>query len=172
MEAEQKIPFEVYSKLQQESDGEDIGFVDHGDSKTWGKGGAGILIISPNMDEILLLKRSEAVQDPLLWGISGGARKETDIGLENSLVTAVTESIEEMGSLPRGFIRKQPYVYEKLGTSFTYETYILEIDVGEKDTFTPSLNWENNEWSWYKLSALEEIDLHPGVREVLDNYVF
>ena len=154
------IPFNVYSELHHKSNGYDVGMTDSG---TWGRGAAGILIVSPDLDEILLLKRSCGVLDPNLWGIPGGARKETEKGLEKSIITAVTESTEEMGSLPKGKIRKIPYVFEKEGTNFTYKTYILEIDPEDKKSFIPVLNWENTDYKWFKLDSLDNVKLHPGV---------
>jgi len=163
------ILFEIYSQLQHQSNGFDAGITSSG---TWGRGAAGILVVSPDLDEILLLKRSPYVLDPNMWGIPGGARKETANGLEASIITAVTESSEEMGKLPRGKIRKQPYVYSKPGTDFTYETFILEIDLTDRKSFVPQLNWENNDYKWFKRDSLNSIRLHPGVKEVLDNYQF
>ena len=60
------IPFEMYSELHHQSKGTDIGRVSHGTSGiTWGRGAAGILIVSQDLSEVLLLKRSSSVLDPL-----------------------------------------------------------------------------------------------------------
>jgi 8-oxo-dGTP pyrophosphatase MutT (NUDIX family) len=167
------IPFEVYSNLHDQSNGFNIGFVPNGSAgRTWGRSAAGILVVSPDLQEILLLKRSPNVEDPYLWGIPGGARKETANGLEEAIITAVTESCEEIGRLPKGRIRKQPYIYQKPETSFTYETFILEIDTINREFFTPRLNWENTDYRWFKRNSLNCVPLHPGVKEVLDNYQF
>jgi hypothetical protein len=163
------IPYEEYSRLDSHHGGFDLGITSSG---TWGRGAAGILIVSPDLDEVLLLKRSGYVLDPNMWGIAGGARTETARGLEDSLVTAVAESREELGSLPRGIIRKQPYVYHKPGTDFTYETFILEIDPAGRESFVPVLNWENTQHRWFRRDSLKDVRLHPGVKEVLDNYRF
>jgi len=166
------IPFEAYSNLQS-TRGFDVGFVPDGkNGRTFGRGAAGIIIVSKDLQEILLVKRSAYVQDPEKWGITGGARKETGRGLDDSLTTAVTETREEIGGMPKGRIRAKPYVFKKPGTSFTYETFVLEIDDAEKEKFVPRLNWENTEYKWYRRDALDGVDIHPGVREVLDNYQF
>ena len=169
MAEEEYIFFEVYSRLHHESNGFDAGITSSG---TWGRSAAGILVTSPDLVEVLLLKRSNSVLDPNMWGIPGGARKETANGLEDSIITAATESKEEMGTLPKGRIRKQSYVYQKPGTDFTYETFILEIDPTVRESFIPQLNWENTEYNWFRRDSLNEIPLHPGVKEVLDNYLF
>ncbi|MDO8656114.1 MAG: NUDIX domain-containing protein [Nanoarchaeota archaeon] len=163
------IPFEAYSKLHHQSHGYDGGMTSSG---TWGRGGAGILIVSPELDEFLLLKRSGHVLDPYMWGIPGGARKEVETGLEEALITAVTESREEMGLLPRGKMRKNPYVYQKPHTDFTYQTFILEIDPEDRTSFVPQLNWENTDYCWIRRDSVKDILLHPGVQDVLDNYQF
>lgn len=169
MAEEEYIPFEVYSDLHHQSKGDDAGVTRSG---TWGRRAAGILIVSPDLKEVLLLKRSNHVLDPYLWGIPGGARKETANGLEEAIVTAAAESSEEMGGLPRGKIRKKSYVYRKTGTEFTYETFILEINPIDRESFVPRLNWENSDWKWFKRDSLNDVLLHPGVKEVLDNYQF
>ncbi len=110
--------------------------------------------------------------DPGLWGTTGGARKEMSMRMEHPLVTAVTESIEEMGPLPFGNIRKKPFIFIKPHTTFTYHTYILEINPKEKKNFTPRLNWENDDWRWFRRDQVESVRLHPGVKVLLESYRF
>ena len=95
-----------------------------------------------------------------------------ETGLEEALITAVTESREEMGLLPRGKMRKNPYVYQKPHTDFTYQTFILEIDPEDRTSFVPQLNWENTDYCWIRRDSVKDILLHPGVQDVLDNYQF
>lgn len=166
------IPSKTYKKLAEVSHGTDAGAVFHdNNSKTWGKGAAGILVYCPETQEVLLLKRSPHVFDPNTWGIPGGARKQTSKGLESSLITAAKESEEEIGGLPEGRIRKTPYTHHKPGTDFTYDTFILEVSKKERGSFIPFLNWENTGYKWFKLEGLEEEKLlHPGVKELLEHY--
>lgn len=71
------IPFEVYSKLDLNTRGPDRGFVfNQFGRRTWGLDGAGMLVVSEDLKKILLLKRSEDVEDPFLWGIPGGPKKK------------------------------------------------------------------------------------------------
>jgi|TARA_B100000315_G_scaffold253381_1_gene292040 8-oxo-dGTP pyrophosphatase MutT (NUDIX family) len=166
------IPFEVYSQLHK-SKGVGMGYVLNGSAgKTGSSDAAGILIVSPDLQEILLLKRSSDVEDRYLWSIPGGDSKKTGNGLEAAIITAVTESNEEMGGLPTGRIREQPYVYHKPGIDFTYKTFILEIDPDARESFVPKLNWENTDYKWFRRDELKSVKLHPGVEEVLDNYKF
>ena len=161
------IPFETYASLPSQSRGKDSGMTLDG---TWGRGAAGILIVS-DLSEVLLLKRSWESLDPFTWGIPGGARKETSQGMEDPLVTAVTESVEEMRGLPRGRIREVPYVFNGRG-SFTYETFILEIDPEERELFVPRLNFEHTDSAWVRRDNPEHRIIHPGVKDVLANYQF
>ncbi|MBW6461832.1 MAG: NUDIX domain-containing protein [DPANN group archaeon] len=163
------ILYEQYSRLFSSKDAREVGLVHHLDeTNTWGLGGAGLLILSPEYQEVLLFKRSGLVHDSGYWGITGGARNIIGNSLEKSLVTAVVESREEMGSLPKGKILQGPYVYSKEGTDFTYETYILEIDAAEKGLFVPRLNWEHDKYGWFEIDKLSELDVHPGVLYVLE----
>lgn len=167
------VLFEEYSKLKPESRSLDPRLVyNRFGERTWGIDGAGILIVSEDLKKILLLKRSEDVVDPFLWGISGGARKETSSGLEGALITALFETKEEIGSIPKGKIRKKPYLYERPGTNFSYRTFILEMDKEERKSFTPKLNWEHTDYLWVKRKDAGKMKLHPGVRNLLKNYEF
>jgi len=165
--------FEEYCNLPGREEGSDVGLVSHGaNGNTWGNGAAGILIVSQDLQDVFLLKRAPRVLDPNVWGIPGGARKQTPNGLESAIVAAINESQEELGNLPKGKIRTEPYVYQKPGTTFTYETFILEIDPFDEKNYKPELNWENVDYGWFRRDSLQEITLHPGLKEVLDNYKF
>ncbi len=179
--------YETYSQIESEERGEDIGMVDHGEEETGGKAGAGLVIVTADLDEILLFKRSDIVSDPSVWGIPGGARQELEYEpdkrfvepredfeqyLEDPLVAAVSEAREEIGGLPRGKIRREPYLYRKPGTDFIYDKFLLEIDSQERHSFEPDLNWEHEAYSWFDMSSLENIDLHCGVEEFLEEYEF
>ncbi len=162
------FPYEFYSRLHHISTGTDSGIAIEG---TFGQSGAGILIVTKNLREVMLLKRSPLVLDPNLWGIAGGARKQTGTGMEDAIVTAVAEAKEEIGGLPKGRIRKVSYAYKKPGTNFTYHTFILEIEPEERINFKPELNYENVEWKWFTKEELKELNtrkqIHLGVADVL-----
>lgn len=163
------ISFQKYSKLAQLSHG----FESKGRGEgPWGKGAAGLLIVTKDLQDVLLFRRSKHVDEPYLWGIPGGARKQTADGLEEAIITATSESKEEMDDIPRGRIRVKPYVYQKPGTEFTYATFILEIDPLDRQSFTPKLNWEHTDHRWFRRDSLNGVQLHPGVKDMLDNYQF
>ena len=163
------FPYEFYSHLHHISTGTDAGLIEG----SFGRSGAGILIVTRDLNEVMLLKRSQYVLDPNLWGIAGGARKENGTGMEDAIITAVAEAKEEMGGLPKGRIRKVSIAYKKPGTDFMYHTFILEIDTDQKDNYKPQLNYENTEWKWFTKDELAKLDskelIHPGVVSVLEH---
>ncbi|OGJ21349.1 hypothetical protein A3K73_01240 [Candidatus Pacearchaeota archaeon RBG_13_36_9] len=174
---EEYILYEVYSQICESPGSEEVGFVPDGlaGGGHFGIAGAGILIFCPGLNEILLVKRTvkEDVDSPGLWSVPGGSRKIKEEGLlEEALVTAVDETRDELGSLPNGRIRKKPYFYEKPGSDFTYQTFILEIEQEERNSFKPKLDWENDDCRWFKRDSLDGIELHPGLRDLLGEYLF
>jgi len=130
----------------------------------WGKQAAGILFLARN--HALLLKRSQQVYDPGLWGIPGGAVRDG----EPVAGTALREAEEEMRGLPsyelsepRSFVWHAPDKASK----FKYTTLVFELSEVPK-RWHPILNWEHDDWRWFDI---EEAKLHPvvhpGVKWVL-----
>jgi hypothetical protein len=156
-----------YSRFESSTRAEETGLSADG---KWGKGGAGLLIVSADLSEVLLVKRSTRVLDPLVWGITGGARRAVEGGLEDALPCALHETGEELGGLPRGKVSRAPYVHRS--GAFTFETFVLVVDQEERERFLPQLNYENTEWRWVKLEELETLPIHAGVREVLEKHSF
>lgn len=164
------IPFEIYSRLERNS-------TSYPDTSTisglHGNAGAGILVLSADLQEVLLVKRSPMITDQGDWATPGGARKQMkEGGLENALTAAVAEFRKEMGSLPRGKIWGRSYIYLEPGTEFTYHTFILQLEEGEKERFIPKLDWEHTEYRWIPRESTEGIQVHRGVRKVLEDYDF
>jgi hypothetical protein len=160
--------YKDYSKFQENKTSKDTGMTPYG---TWGLSAAGLLIITKDNQEIMLLLRSKVCTDPLLWGTPGGALMMTKNGLEQPIVRAITEGREELGSLPKGKIRAKPYIFELPNSDFKYYTFILEVSNEEKENFVPMLNWEHDEWKWFKVNEVEDLpDLHPGVKDLLIHY--
>jgi len=155
-------------------------------STYYGKGGAGVLLICQEDGTALLLKRSRSVEQPLTWGIPGGAVSEgwhdsKDIkpqGFTDSdfKETAIRETKEELFSKDpenpdfertfKNLFNEEDLVGQTDFTDggFTYRTYIYNITLDEKRLLTPliTLNWENTRAKWYSLSSLP-MNLHPGV---------
>ena len=137
----------------------------------WGMGGSGLLIITRDHKEVMLVKRSMDTMEGGYWGIPGGARNMLPGNvLEDSLGSAVGETKEELGKLPKGRILKLPFVNND--SDFSYDTWILEIDPQERLTYVPELNGEHDDCGWYDREKLGGLDVHPGVKKVLEEYQF
>lgn len=147
----------------------------------YGKAGAGILLVCKDDETCLLLKRSRYVEQPGTWGISGGAiskeeyfydsKKESgEEGLvkDDFLSGALRETNEELfsnggfdiNSVNKNLIGETEF---KDG-SFTYKTFIFEIDLDTKREITKNikLNWENDSAKWFGTGSLPS-NLHFGV---------
>jgi len=126
----------------------------------WGKRAAGLLIRRGD-GRILLVKRSQDVMDPGLWGIPGG-RVEPG---ESEWAGAISEAEEELGGLPEVH-RAGETVYRSGG--FAYTTYLVEVEEGAAEAMSRNvaLNWENSEWGWFSPEALPS-PVHPNVKALL-----
>lgn len=138
-------------------DYEDVGFTEHG---RWGNAGSGLLFTTG--ERILLLERSDSVEEPGTWGIPGGAIPEGESGLRDALKSAEAEAAEELGSFPKYNLLNE-YVYEE--PDFTFTTFVGAV----REEFTPTLDWENDDYAWVSRSELSDYDLHFGVVELLKN---
>jgi 8-oxo-dGTP pyrophosphatase MutT (NUDIX family) len=140
-------------------------------ARTWGREGAGIMIICTEDQTVFLLRRSEDVEEGGTWGIAGGAlqegyydetkkSKEDPSSEEEFIDTATTEVKEEMGSLPKGgeFVTKT----KSRKGNFVYKTFVYNIPAVAKKGWSPSLNWESDEARWFSIDELPS-NLHPGV---------
>lgn len=148
---------------------------------------SGLLIITSEFDEALLVQRNSWLRYGEKWSITGGYRKiiddfnqqgmggkdDEETKLESSLDCAVYETIEELGSLPHGRIRKEPHIMSK-PNGCSYETFILEINKRERKKFRPSLDYnELKDWAWVSTSGIREReDIHPGLQQFFREYKF
>ncbi|MBC7500453.1 MAG: NUDIX hydrolase [Herminiimonas sp.] len=151
--------------MSRASCGTDIGYTRSGH---WGRAGAGLLILSPNRDQVALFMRSSEVDDAGLWGIPGGARGQMEDGsLEAPLITALSEAREELKCVPQGRLWTAPARFVHPDRQFAYDTHVIVLY--DKDIFTPRLNWEHTEFSWHAIDdAKSNPQVHPGVRFSLD----
>jgi len=109
---------------------------------------------------VLLLMRSDGVNDPNLWGIPGGHISEG----EDPLNSAIRESLEEMGGLPQGNVLK---VYQ-IGS---YKTYVWVVNPQDLESFVPVLNWEHTAYGVLPARVAFGLpEIHPGVKEVIKFY--
>lgn len=135
----------------------------------WGRQGVGVLMTTG--ERMLLLLRSSEVLDPDVWGIPGGAvRIDDKTGEHEDLYeSASTEVEEETGLyLSPDFIRKnQEYKTIYKEGSFKYTTFVVKVpkEMIDQDVF---LNWENNEYMWFKMEEIDEMiknnKIHYGVK--------
>ena len=135
--------------------------------------GAGILYVWG--DYVLLLLRSGAVgSHPYVWAPPGG---RVEYG-ESLYEAALREAVEELGDLPPDgtapYLDAHTYMSPH-GHAFT--TFIVDLTAWvpfeHLALWEPLLNEESDDWEWYPVEvALAEVDLHPGVREVLESLFY
>ncbi len=139
---------------------QDVGFTETG---RWGNQGSGCLFSTG--ERILLLRRSWDVEEPGTWGLPGGAIPEATAGQQDALQSALQETTEELGSVPPHQVIDQ-YVYQEPG--FQYTTFVCLVDDSAAET-NFRLNWENDDHSWFSRRELNGLDLHFGVRHLLEH---
>lgn len=128
------------------------------DERFWGNRGAGILLIAKDTGRLLLVLRSQEVNEPGTWGIPGGAIDDED---ESEVSAAKREAHEEVGY--RGNIEiHQSYIFK--AAKFRYFNFIGIVP----NEFTPRLDWENDEAEWFSLDELPS-PLHFGLKALLQN---
>lgn len=138
----------------------DVGMVDG----YWGSQGAGVLLTTGR--QILLLKRSEDVLDPGVWGVPGGAvRIDDETGeAEDLLDAARNEVLEEAGLDIQGVGEVVgSTVFNAPSGSFRYTTFIIRVPEQWARSSRPRLNWESDAWAWVSQDGLSRYPLHPGV---------
>lgn len=134
----------------------------------WGRGGAGIVFLCPQEGTILLGKRASWVADPGTWGAPGGS---VDGGWRTTPIqdpvtdeevfkaTAIRETEEECGSLPRGmrFVGRTDYHDD----GFNYVTYLVHLTPRSVAAWEPTTaDGETDEWRWFPLDDLPH-PIHP-----------
>lgn len=136
--------------------------------KYWGRGGAGIVFFCPFDGTILLGKRAGWVSDPGTWSYPGGSVEEgwCDTPIDDPITdedvffeTALRETEEECGSVPRGLVLSHRFEFEDEG--FRYVTYMSRLSLEQKLAWKPfPADDEMSEWEWFPLDELPE-SLHP-----------
>jgi len=145
----------------------------------WGKSGSGMLYVCLEDQTMLLVLRSNEVEDPGTWGIPGGAIVGTEgmhdssegenFDIETSRYSAELEAEEELGCRP------QPI--KELGTTnyrfgnFNYVTFVVAVSSKEKKRLQTciSLNWENDKWDWFPINR-PPAGLHFGVEHTVTEH--
>lgn len=121
---------------------------------------AGTIVICKETCRILLGRRSGDVSDSNFWSIFGGGFNETDAHPKN---TVYREFLEETGFKIESISSKPLYVFTN--NFIEYYTYISFV---EKE-FAPKLNSEHIDYGWFYLKDLDDVNLHYGLRELLNN---
>lgn len=125
----------------------------------WGRQGAGTLIFAEDTGRVLLLLRSEAVEDPGLWGIAGGR-----VEGESLREAALCETEEELGPVDIRVDEEPFHVWHAPEGTFSYYTFRAAVPT----EFSPTLNWENDDFRWVVPSeAVADRGVHPNVRRAL-----
>jgi hypothetical protein len=140
----------------------------------YGKAGAGIMFFCEN--QILLLLRSPAVEEPGTWGIPGGsvagegwfestAHTKVDLDIDVFWNGALGETREELGSVPTSIEPFDHVIFKEGG--FIYVTFLVRISPLQKDRWDFTFNWENTDADWFDIDDLPD-DLHFGVQYVIN----
>lgn len=125
----------------------------------WGARGAGILVAACDTGRVLLLKRSDAVNEPGTWGTPGG---KIDPG-ENARTAAARELEEEAGYGDVLIVSAEPiFVFKE--PDFTFSTYMGRV----AEEFDPWLNRESDDAKWCVPGRFPR-PLHFGVKALLDS---
>jgi len=119
--------------------------------------GAGIFFVCTEDNSALLIRRSQEVSEPGSWGISGGGLEPG----ENPTKGAVRETMEELGSLPRGRVVE---VLQNAGAGWKYTIYVADITWKQKKLWSTkiNLNYESDAIKWFRLNKLPP-NLHSAV---------
>jgi 8-oxo-dGTP diphosphatase len=122
--------------------------------------GAGLLIVRPKDEKILLVKRAADLRSPGHWGVPGGHMEPGETEAE----TALREGIEELGGLPLLEVHAatEPS-WHAPGPFFAFATFLAVL--AEED-WEPRLNLENVDWGWFDPGRLPS-PLMPGTRKAL-----
>ena len=119
--------------------------------------GAGIFFICTEDNSALLIKRSQEVPEPGTWGISGGNLEEG----EGFAVAALRETMEELGSIPRGRIVE---TLNNAGAGWKYKIFVADISWKQKKVWSAKiqLNNESEQFKWFRLNNFPS-NLHSAV---------
>ncbi len=126
-------------------------------NKYWGKKGAGIFFTDGL--KVLLLKRAEKGDHKGTWCLPGGKVEDR----ETLIDAARREAKEECGKI-------EGYRFEDLedvdGQHY-WKTFFYKI----KKPFSCKLSEEHSDWKWVDIKHLDEMNLHPKLKENLDRYI-
>jgi 8-oxo-dGTP pyrophosphatase MutT (NUDIX family) len=127
----------------------------------WGSRGSGVLFVGPGR-RILLLRRSQDIHKPGLWGLPGGAVPVDRRGrYQEDWTSAKREVLEEAGYR----VREKPLLVLRnvQDDGFVFTTFVVLVD----KAFPTQLSWEHDDSAWVTRQEAEELPLHPGIEGLL-----
>ena len=122
----------------------------------WGNAGAGCIVQAEDTGRYLISLRSEEVQEPLTWGVIGGAIDSN----EDPLNAAIRELKEETRYNGPIIGSQKLHVFNK--GSFKYTTFMIIVP----SEFTPILDWESKDAQWFERGKWPA-PLHFGLEEII-----
>lgn len=123
----------------------------------WGRAGAGCIAQAQDTGRYLINLRSDEVEQPLTWGVIGGAIDAN----EDPLGAAVREFKEETEY--NGPIVRSETLHVFTQGTFTYTTFVIVIP----SEFDPVLNWESDDAQWFA-SGDWPSPLHFGIEAIVN----
>jgi mutator protein MutT len=106
---------------------------------------------------VLIGKRPTGKQLAGLWEFPGG---KVEAG-ETPRQAAIREADEELGPVPG--LRGDPEPLHRSHITLPYDTFLARVPA----EFSPTLNWENEDFAWVTVEQALGMDLHPGLRDAL-----
>ncbi len=114
------------------------------------RNGAGVLFTCTEDNSALFLLRSDEVSEPGTWGVPGGSMEQG----EQPFDTARRETLEELGSVPRGAEYIDHLVNENNNLEYHIFVYNISLDEKKEWSNTILLNHEHIEYRWFKQNKI------------------
>lgn len=130
------------------------------------KRGAGFFMISGG--EVLLLLRSASSGNPNTWGLPGGNIDEGETPID----AALREAVEELGKPMSDYtIKAEIRTVRGKNRHKVFTVFVVEISTKDKLHFHPELNEEHEDFKWYDIAQVPEIEnLHPIVETLYEQH--
>lgn len=146
---------------------QDEGYIEDPSGQTfWGSRGSGCLFVRNHPTfgyQILAIHRAPEVEQGGTWGTTGGA---VPAGENDLLASALRETQEEIGSVPQ-FKKLREWTWQVPNGDFTFTNYVLEV---LDPNWEPGpFNWEVQDARWVTMEESGGLDLHFGLRALLDS---
>lgn len=127
-------------------------------ARHWGlHGAAGVVIVHPETDHVLMQLRAEWTHGGSTWAFPGGARESH----ESVVDAALRELAEELGVAAH----EVEVLHENVWTDHGDWRYHTVIARAVADV-TLSLNAESAEARWVHFDSVAELSLHPSLADV------